>query len=127
MALDCAAPIHKLLVSELGANRKGVGYINADSCTLDGHTRSDSLAQIGNKVHALLTDPACSSLVIGLTTSDIEANGLPVDRFAVSLLSNNSEVPEQLRDIIELGSGTVIEVSDIDDLKQGQLKDILQN
>jgi len=72
-----------------------------------------------------LFDPACSSLVVGLTTSDIEVSGLPVDRCAVFLFSNKYDVPEQIKGIIEAASGLVIEISDINDFKQERFRNIL--
>jgi cyanophycin synthetase len=122
---DCAASVHKLVVSELGKDREGVGYVSADTCELDGHARGDSLEGVSQKAGALLSDPACSALVIGLTTSDIEENGLPVDRCSVSLLSTINELPARIRQIVEVASETVVEIPEADDLNQRQLSDIV--
>lgn len=124
LALNCATAIHDRLVSKLGANREGVGYVNADTCKVDNHVRGDSLIQISDKVNALLSDPACSSLVIGLTTRDIEVSGLPVDRCTVSLFSKKYDVPEQIKNIIEAASGRVLEISHIDDFKHERFRNV---
>jgi|GEM_PF-2023789 len=124
LALNCEMSVHDHVVSELSANRVGIGYVNADTCKIDSHARGGVLAEISDKVNALLFDPVCSSLLVGLTTSDIEVGGLPVDRCAVTIISTKFDVPERIRNIIEAASGMVVEVSDIDDFKQERYRDI---
>jgi hypothetical protein len=127
LALNCAQHVHDIVVSELGSNGSGVGYVNADICKLDNHVRGHSLTQISDKVNALLYDPACNSLVVGLTTSEIETRGLPVDRCSVFLLSREYDVSERIKNIIEAASGFVFEISDINEFKPEQCREILDN
>jgi cyanophycin synthetase len=117
LILDCKQPIHDIVVSELGSIGPGVGYVNEDNCKLDNHARGQSLEQISDKVNALLYDPACNSLVVELSTNEIETRGLPVDRCSVFLLSRDNNVPDGIMNIIEAASGSVFEISDIDEFK----------
>jgi len=125
LALNCATSVHDLVVSELGREREGVGYASADTCQLDGHARGDALEGVSQKANALLSDPACSALVVGLTTSDIEETGLPVDCCSVFLVSKKYDVPEKVKHIIELASEKVIEIPDVGDFNQQRCRKIL--
>lgn len=111
LALDCKAPNLRHVLDELAANRDGLGYVDAHTCKIDSDFRGDLLTDMGDKVIALLSDPACNALLIGVTTGDIEANGLPVDKCAVTLIASQSEMPEQVKAVIEQASGSVIDVS----------------
>ena len=126
LALNCAKTVHKLVISKLGEEREGVGYVNADTCQLDGQARGDTLEGLSQKASALLSDPVCSGLMVGLTTADIEENGLPVDHCAVCLVSQKLEVPARIKRIIEAGSESVVEISD-DDFSQQRLTEMVAN
>lgn len=101
MTLNCEASVQNLVFSEFGAVLEGVGYVDEDRCKLGTEVRGESSMQVTQKVNALLFDPACNALVDGLTTSEIEENGLPVDHCTVFLLSTRYEVPAHIKHIIE--------------------------
>lgn len=125
LVLNCAKSIHHRVVTGLVASPENIAYVSADTCKIGNCARGDSLTRISDKVSALLSDPACRSLVVGLSSNDIEANGLPVDRCAVTLHSLQATLPDPVRNLVEIASGVVAGISSSDDFEDERLRNIL--
>jgi cyanophycin synthetase len=86
---------------------RSVGVTDATQTTVAGELRFAGDALLHERVMGLVLDPACEALVIGTTTAEITAHGLPLDRFRLGLVAAGSGLSPAAIDLLQRCCGTV--------------------
>jgi cyanophycin synthetase len=109
----------------LQANGACLGVTDSRRTLLAGQLRFAQSATLADRVRGLLLDASCDALLIGMTPAEIEAQGFPLDRCSLALVSAGTELSGPLRQLLEACAMRVendVKAADIDqkirDIKQ---------
>ena len=77
-----------------------VGQTDASETRLGEYLRCGISDQIHARVAALLLDPACDALVIGVSMAELERHGFPLDRCDLAVLASGSDATAPLLGLV---------------------------
>lgn len=95
----------------LSARGMRTGRVDRTHCTLGDRERlvpHAPRAGLAARVQALLMDPACEALVVGMTVGELEAKGLPLDWCDRLVLWEGTVLSSALRALLDACSGEVL-------------------
>ncbi len=85
----------------LRANSACLGVTDSRQTLLAGQARFAPSAALADRVRGLLLDSNCDGLLVSITPAEIEAQGFPLDRCSLALVSAGVEFPAPLRKLVE--------------------------
>ncbi|MEZ5563528.1 MAG: hypothetical protein R3F27_11305 [Gammaproteobacteria bacterium] len=102
----------------LQVNGTCLGMTDGRRTLLGGRERFVSSAPLPERVRGLLLDASCDALLIGVTPAEIEAQGFPLDRCSLALVSAGVELSAPLRQLVENCAERMAEVVSAPDCAQ---------
>ena len=91
----------------LQSNAACLGVTDSRRTLMAGQERFGSSATLADRVRGLLLDTSCDALLISTTAEEIEAQGFPIDRCSLAVVSAGVELSASLRKLVEACAGRV--------------------
>ena len=106
-----------------------IGCTDSAQTRLANQTRFTQPASVASRTRALLLDPTCEALLVGVSAAEITQQGFPLDRCDLALVFGSPEVSAPLRKLIADCAGTVLAFSgagEPDDQAMAAVKALLE-
>lgn len=95
-----------------------LGATDSQRTLLAGQERFAPSAALADRVRGLLLDSKCDALLIGVRPAEIEAQGFPLDRCSLALLSAETELSAPLRKLVETCAGRLADNMTVANVRQ---------